>query len=306
VCGVVDYSGVCLVGCGRALSCESPDLGGDTCPQPSLAEELAMAARSPASPPTPALLPADRAEVRFDLAGRTVAAANGWCWIVSGWELFRRQAGMWILLVLLFVVVLLVPGAVPVVGGAAAALAAPVLAGGLMMACKTADEGGGVQVEQLFAGFRRNTQPLVMVGVFHLVASLLIILLLTIFVGANVGIGALLGGTIGYPGIGAMTAGIASLLLAAVIGVALAVPVYAAICCFAPALIVFHDVEATAALKASFFAILENIPSTLWYSLILLGLAIVAGIPFGLGYLVLAPVTVASIYASYRDIFFVP
>jgi uncharacterized membrane protein len=263
-----------------------------------------MAAQSPASP-TPALLPADRAEVRFDLAGRTVAAANGWCWIVAGWELFRRQAGMWILLVLLFVVVLVLLGAVPVVGGAAAALAAPVLAGGLMMACKTADEGGGVQVEQLFAGFRRNTQPLVMVGVFHLVASLLIILLLTIFVGANVGIGALLGGTIGYPGIGAMTAGIASLLLAAVIGVALAVPVYAAIW-FAPALIVFHDVEATAALKASFFAILKNIPSTLWYSLILLGLAIVAGIPFGLGYLVLGPVTVASIYASYRDIFFVP
>jgi uncharacterized membrane protein len=81
-------------------------------------------------------------------------------------------------------------------------------------------------------------------------------------------------------------------------------PVYAAIW-FAPALIAFHDVDALAALKASFFAIVKNIPATLWYSLILLVLAIAAGIPFGLGYLVLAPVAVASIYTAYRDIFFV-
>jgi uncharacterized membrane protein len=81
--------------------------------------------------------------------------------------------------------------------------------------------------------------------------------------------------------------------------------VYAAIW-FAPVLIVLHDVDAFAALKASFLAILKNIPATLWYSLILLGLAIVAAIPFGLGYLVLVPVGVTSIYAAYRDIFFVP
>jgi uncharacterized membrane protein len=125
-----------------------------------------------------------------------------------------------------------------------------------------------------------------------------------IFVGTNVGVGALMGGMVGYPGTGAITAGLASIFLGAMIGVALAIPVYAAIW-FAPALIVLHDVDALAALKASFFAIVKNIPATLWYSLILVGLAIAAGIPFGLGYLVLAPVAVASIYTGYRDIFFV-
>lgn len=264
-----------------------------------------MAAHPPASPATPAAPPSDPGTRRFDLAGRTVAAGAGWRWIVDGWNLFRRQAGMWILLAVLCVVVVLVLGAIPVMGGPAAAVVAPVLAGGLMLACRTVDEGGSLQIEQLFAGLRRSTQPLVMVGVFHLVASLLIILLLTIFVGANVGIGALLGSTVGHPGLGAMTAGLASMLLAALIGVALAVPVYAAIW-FAPALIVLHDVDAVAALKASFFAILKNIPATLWYSFVLFGLAIVAGIPFGLGYLVLAPVAIASIYTAYRDIFFVP
>lgn len=264
-----------------------------------------MAADPPASPATPAVPPSARGTGRFDLTGRTVAAGHGWRWIVDGWDLFRRQAGMWILLAVLSAVVLLMLAAMPVVGGAAAAVVAPVLAGGLMLACRTVDEGGSLQIEQLVAGLRRNTQPLVMVGVFHLVASLLILLLLTIFIGANVGIGALLGSTVGHPGIGAMTAGLASMFLAALIGVALAVPVYAAIW-FAPALIVLHDVDAVAALRASFFAILKNIPAVLWYSLVLLGLAIAAGIPFGLGYFVLAPVAIASVYTGYRDIFFVP
>ncbi len=263
-----------------------------------------MAAHPPTSPAASAPPPSDRASARFDLRGRTVDAGDGWRWIVDGWDLFRRQPGMWILLVVLFVLVVAVLGAFPIVGGAAAVLVAPVLSGGLMIACKAVDEGGSLQIEQLFAGFRHRTQPLVMVGVFHLVAFSLIILLLMIFVGANVGVGAVMGGMVGYPGMGAITAGLASMLLAALIGVALAMPVYAAIW-FAPALIVLHDVDALAALKASFFAMVKNIPATLWYSVILVGLAIAAGIPFGLGYLVLAPVVVASIYTAYRDIFFV-
>lgn len=264
-----------------------------------------MAADPPTTPATPALPPPDRGAAQFDLAGRTVAVGDGWQWIVDAWDLFRRQAGMWILLVVLFVVVLLAIGAIPVVGGAVDALIAPVLSGGLMLACKTVDEGGSLTIEHLFAGFRRNTQPLVMVGIFHLLATFFIIVLLMIFVGANMGVGALLGGAVGHPGMGALTAGLASMLLAALIGAALAIPVYAAIW-FAPVLIVLHDVDAVSALKASFFAILKNMPATLWYSLILLALAVAAGIPFGLGYLVLAPVAVASIYTAYRDIFFVP
>jgi uncharacterized membrane protein len=209
---------------------------------------------------------------------------------------------MWIALVLAFLAVMVVLGLVPVAGGAAAALIAPVLSGGLMLACRTIDEGASPRIEQLFAGFRQNTQQLVVVGIFHLVAVTAIVLLLTIFVGANVGFGALVGGMVGHPGMGAMTAGVASMFLAALLGAALSVPVYAALW-FAPALIVFHDLDAVAALKASFFAILKNIPATLLYSLILLAFAVLAGMSFGLGYLVLAPVGVASVYASYRDIF---
>jgi len=39
------------------------------------------------------------------------------------------------------------------------------------------------------------------------------------------------------------------------------------------------------------------------YGLVGLVLGIVASIPFGLGWLVLGPVAIASVYVGYRDIF---
>jgi uncharacterized membrane protein len=94
-----------------------------------------------------------------------------------------------------------------------------------------------------------------------------------------------------------------SALLAVLIALALMIPVLMAIW-FAAPLVVFHQLGAIEALKSSFNACLRNIVPFLIYGLILLGLAIVASIPFGLGWLVLGPVLVASLYTAYRDIFF--
>ena len=58
------------------------------------------------------------------------------------------------------------------------------------------------------------------------------------------------------------------------------------------------------AMKNSFVACLKNVVPFLLYSVILLLLSFVASIPFGLGWLVLGPVIAASLYTSYRDIFF--
>jgi uncharacterized membrane protein len=234
-----------------------------------------------------------------------VAPGNGWRWIVDGWGLFRLAPGIWIALVVIFAVMLALLSAVPILGGAAAAVLAPVLTGGLMLGCKALDAGGALQIEHLLAGFRESTQPLAAVGAFHLLATLAIVLLMMLFVGANVGIGALMGGMMGYPGAGALAGGMLSMLLALLIGAVLAVPVYAAIW-FAPALIVFHRMEAIPALKASFLAVLRNCLPMLVYGGAVFVLALLAAIPFCLGFLVLAPVLTASIYTAYRDIFVLP
>jgi uncharacterized membrane protein len=62
-----------------------------------------------------------------------------------------------------------------------------------------------------------------------------------------------------------------------------------------------HDVGA--ALKTSFGACLKNIVPFLIWSIAVFFLSILATIPLALGWLLLGPVLLASIYLSYRDIF---
>jgi uncharacterized membrane protein len=72
---------------------------------------------------------------------------------------------------------------------------------------------------------------------------------------------------------------------------------------FAPALVVLRGVEPLQAMRLSFNGCLRNIVPFLLYGLVGIGLAIVATIPLLLGWLVLGPVTIASLYTSYCDIY---
>jgi uncharacterized membrane protein len=72
---------------------------------------------------------------------------------------------------------------------------------------------------------------------------------------------------------------------------------------FAPPLVLFHAQGPVEAMKNSFLGCVKNIPPFLIYSLVVLVFALLASIPLGLGWLVFGPVMVASLYASYRDIF---
>jgi uncharacterized membrane protein len=58
-----------------------------------------------------------------------------------------------------------------------------------------------------------------------------------------------------------------------------------------------------AALKASFGACLKNILPFLVWSLAILILSVLASIPLFLGWLLLGPVMMVSLYLAYRDIF---
>ena len=70
---------------------------------------------------------------------------------------------------------------------------------------------------------------------------------------------------------------------------------------FAPTLVVFRGDGPLAAMKSSFAASMRNIPPFLVYSLLGLVFAIIATIPFGLGWIVLAPVYAATLYPSYKE-----
>jgi len=232
----------------------------------------------------------------FRVRGRRVAAGRGWDWIVEAFALFRRQPGMWILILVLAGMLFVAIGIVPVLGSLANALLFPIFGAGIMLGCKAQDEGGTLELAHLFAGFKHRTGDLVLVGVFNLVGWAVIAFAVAAVIGGGVFMGVMHGGLPGA-GITMMSVLIALLLIAG-----LSVPLYMA-SWFAPALIALNDVAPGAALKASFVACMNNWIPFLLYGVALLVLGLVAAIPAGLGYLVLIPVLAASVYTAYRDIF---
>jgi uncharacterized membrane protein len=245
-------------------------------------------------------VPAATDDGNFIADGQAVAAGNGWQWIVDAWGFFKQQPGIWIAIVVVFLVIFFALTFIPVVGGLAAALLGPVFAGGIAIGCQAQRQGGELEIGHLFAGFKQNTGKLVLIGVFNLVAWLIIGVLVALIAGASVAAMMMGGGDMSG---GRAAAGVGAIMLAVLLALALSVPVYMAVW-FAAPLVALNDFDPIAALKASFVACLKNVVPFLLYGVVLFAFAIVASIPLGLGWLVLGPVLAASVYTAYRDIFY--
>jgi uncharacterized membrane protein len=235
----------------------------------------------------------------FIATGRTVPAENGWKWIVAGWNLFTRASGIWIAIMVIFAAISIVLAFIPVLGSLASMVLGPVFFAGLVMGCRALDEGGELKIEHLFAGFRERFGTLASVGLLYLAATAVIVLVAGLATGVK--LLSLTGGGASDPE--ALLSNALAIILALLIVVALMLPVFMAMW-FAPALVVFHRMGAVEALKSSFSGCLKNVMPFLVYSLILLIPAIVASIPLMLGWLVLGPVLVTTVYTAYRDIYF--
>ncbi|MEW5889186.1 MAG: BPSS1780 family membrane protein [Pseudomonadota bacterium] len=232
----------------------------------------------------------------FTPSGRAVDAGRGIEWFKQGWQSFTKNPGIWIALALILMVIIVVLGFIPFLGNLALALLSPVFAGGLLAGCKALSEGGELRVDHLFAGFKEKTGNLIVVGAVSLGAFVLIALIMLAIGGGSAMTGAMMG-----RGMGAGMA-VGGFLVGMLVGLALSVPLAMAVW-FAPALVMFRDVAPVEAMKRSFSACLKNIAPFLIYGIILFVLSLVAMIPFGLGFLVLIPVTVGSVYSSYVEIF---
>lgn len=246
---------------------------------------------------SPGLAPAAPQAAAYLDDGRVVEAGRGWAWITEGYGIFRPHAGIWILLTVIFIALVVFLQVVPMIGGLVTLLLAPVLVGGLMTGCQAIERGAEIELAHLFAGFRRNTAQLMLLGLIAFGLMLAAMLPMILLVGAGA-MAAIMSGDVA----GAAMLGLGA-LLAGLITLALVIPVNMALW-FAPALVILQDQTATRAVGQSFRGCLKNIGPFLIYGVILFLLAMVAAIPFGLGWLVLAPVAFGSVYAAYRDIFF--
>jgi uncharacterized membrane protein len=234
---------------------------------------------------------------RVAAQARTVEGGRGITWWSESWALFMKSPGLWIGYGVILFVVFIVLGLIPLVGSLVSSLVAPVFVGGWMLAARKLDNGGTLELGDLFEGFKGKLQPLVVLGALLLASTIVIALLVSALGFSSMGVMAV--GAHSGPGMAAaMGAGMLAMLVMVVLGFVVAIAFW-----YAPALVVFADVAPVDALKASFSASMKNVVAFLLYGIIYIVAAIVASIPFGLGWIVLIPVLMLSIYVSYKDVF---
>jgi uncharacterized membrane protein len=235
---------------------------------------------------------------------RTVGAGHGATWWGEGWRLFTPAVGVWLLIWIILLVVYLA-AALTGIGSLVMHVLLPVFTGGMMLGCRALDRGNPLTLGHLFAGFSQRTGPLVVVGLIYTGLGLLVTLLVAGMMVALFGVAIfnMLAGTVDPSQSGiALDSVVVAVLLCVLFFLLLLLPLIMAVW-FAPALVMLGGLSPGAAMAASFRGCLRNVVPFLLYGLIGFGLAIVASIPFGLGWLVLGPVTMATIYTSYCDIF---
>jgi len=268
---------------------------------------------------------ADQDRGEFIGEGQSVPTGRGWEWWRRGFAIFLASPWMWMLVIVvlggIFLIGAAIVGAVAVgmmrgspaafiavagLFGLAMSIVYPVLTGGLMLGARAVDQGEGLGVGHLFAGFTHSGGRLALIGLFLLVGNLVIQVVVTVLLGAGLSAGMANPAAMGQQG-----------ALLFLIYLALTVPLAMAFW-FAPALVVFHDLSAFDALRSSFLGCLKNLVPFLIYGLVGLGLGIVIALVMGIivaitrGFgivlafaliLAIGPIVIGSIYAGYRDIY---
>jgi uncharacterized membrane protein len=224
----------------------------------------------------------------------SVAVGNGATWISDGWNMFRQAKGTWIAIAVIELIIFIVLSAIPVVGQLVSFFIPFLLAGGLMIGCQAMHRNEQFSIGHLFAGFQSHLQPLVVVGAIYLAAFVAILAIAAFFTGGGV--------FAAFLGMGSVGSALSTLMISVLMVLGASIPLAMAVW-FAPALVTLHDMPPLEAMKLSFTGCLKNILPFLVYGVIGLVLAVVASIPFFLGWLILLPILTASVYAAYRDIF---
>ena len=231
---------------------------------------------------------------------RSVDAGRGLGWWTDAWALFLKNPGMWIVLGLITGVIFIVLALIPILGGLALALLAPVFTASWMLTARKAAGGGALEVGDVFSAFKSDRMSsLIVVGALLLAVVFVLGVLMFLFgMGAAFGVGA--GASAGSAGgaMAAMGVGLVMFLVFFAVGIVLGMAFW-----FAPGLVILGGMAPIDAIKASFAGSLKNIVPFILYTVIYIVAAIVATIPFGLGWLALLPLLMITIYVSYRDIF---
>jgi len=226
---------------------------------------------------------------------KQVPISNAWAWISSGFQIFKSNPAMWIILLVIYLAIMIPLSMLPIIGSVVSTLLAPVFAAGMMWGCQAMMRHQDLEINHLFEGFKHNTSQLVAVGGIYM-ASLLLVAVIAVLALDKVTVELLVQGKDISP------EQADAMLLPIIVTFLLLLPVLMAYW-YAPVLAGLHNLTAVAAMKLSFKACLKNLLPFFLYGLIFTLLLIVAIIPFGIGLVVVVPLMMTSLYTSYADVF---
>jgi hypothetical protein len=183
-------------------------------------------------------------------------ARHGIAWLAQAYALFKRKRLPWVMLLLTYYVLLKLLLYVPLIGPYAITILKPVFAVGLLAAAWTQERGGTPVLNQLFQGFRANLTSLLPIGVFYVIG-----ITAAVFASSLVDGGKLLDllsntgamseqEIVAALGDGALQAG---MLFSALLSIPVLIATW-----WAPALVVFQNAGAGAALAVSLRAAMAN------------------------------------------------
>ncbi len=204
---------------------------------------------------------------------RTVDPGAGINWLQAGWVGFKAGGALLIGMVFVTLLVLLFLFRIPWLGVLLVPVVATFLFAGMLQSLRRQATGRAMQFDDLWSVFGDQDRMvhLAIVSLVPLLGSLLR--------------AALEGGFIG---------GLAGALVSVVV---------IALVYFAVPLVLFRNMEAPLALKASFEGVLANLPAVIVFWIACIVLLVIAVLPVGLGLLVLVPVLLGAAYEAYAEIY---
>ncbi len=223
-------------------------------------------------------------------------ASRGAAWLAEAWRLFRDAALTWIGLCVGWIVITFGLMLIPLIGMVASNFLQPVFFASFAITAHKQRAGERIRMNDLFTGFRHQMRALINLGALLLLAQLVILVVM-----------ALLGLPTASTSERDLTIGEYVELLHGkewilAVGFILTVIVKGAVW-FAPPLIAFHGMSTTQAMRWSLYAAISNIGAMLVYGTVLLGLFLIALIPWALGLVVVIPLAAISTYVGYREVF---
>lgn len=228
---------------------------------------------------------------------RSVGVGHFVDWLKTGWRLFSRNPGVWVVQAILMILCLFAMGVVPVINFAIVPISFPILAAGMLAGCRALSRGEPVEVGHLFTGLREHAGNLAMVGVFYFLGGLCAAL-----IGAGVGSSAVLTGTlIGLDlsfGVGVISGVVLGSLVFMLLWILMITALW-----FAPALVFLDGLPPLDAMKLSVQACFRNVGVFFVLGIFLYVAGWLAMLPAGLGTLVLIPLVAGVCYASWQDVF---